>query len=70
MADTYLTVLRKKIRGRMNELADDIAMGSASDFSQYQRMVGTIEGLAFAEMELVEMSKGLIEDEDLDIKSR
>lgn len=41
--------LRKEIRKIMNDLADDVATGSADDYAAYQRMVGKIEGLAEAE---------------------
>lgn len=33
----------------MNAIADNVAMGAASDYASYQRMVGHIEGLAMAE---------------------
>ena len=39
----------------MNERADDLAMGGASSFDAYQKMVGIIEGLATAERELLDL---------------
>ena len=40
---------RKTIRVYMNELTDNVALGSAKSFEEYQRTVGQIEGLAIAE---------------------
>lgn len=55
--------LRKELRRIMNDLADDIATGSAQDFPAYQRMVGKIEGLAVAEALIVDvLSKIDLED--------
>ena len=55
-------VFQKNLRMRMNDVADAIATGSAQSFDEYQKMVGTIEGLALAERELLdlveEMNKG------------
>jgi thermostable 8-oxoguanine DNA glycosylase len=39
----------------MNEKADDLSMGGASSFDEYQRMVGVIEGLAIAEREILDL---------------
>ena len=39
----------------MNERADDLAMGGAKSFDEYQRMVGVIEGLATAEREMLDL---------------
>jgi len=39
----------------MNELTDNVALGSAKTFEEYQRTVGQIEGLAIAERELLNL---------------
>jgi len=39
----------------MNERADDLAMGGASSYDEYQKMVGVIEGLAISERELLDL---------------
>ena len=44
-----------KIREQMNNKADDLATGSASDFSDYRFRVGVIEGLAIAEREFLDI---------------
>jgi|TARA_B100000073_G_scaffold299885_1_gene265979 hypothetical protein len=47
----------------MNELTDNLALGSAKTFEDYQRTVGQIEGLAIAERELLNLlSKSSDED--------
>ena len=38
----------------MNEHADHIATGACKDFSEYQKMIGIIEGIALAERELLD----------------
>jgi|TARA_R110000824_G_scaffold1185_8_gene6404 hypothetical protein len=55
MAEDVLTLLKKKIRIQMNELADHLAMGSAKDMEEYRKICGTIEGLAWAEREIIDL---------------
>lgn len=52
-----LDTLREMIRREMNELADIMATGGASDWPSYQRLVGRVEGLAEAESYLLELKK-------------
>lgn len=52
---TELEVLRSKLRQRMNELADAIATGTCSTYETYKHMCGTIEGLAYAERDILDM---------------
>ena len=56
--------LRKIIRRFMNEITDNIALGSAKSFEEYNRMVGQIEGLAIAERELLSLQQNLEQSED------
>ena len=56
--------LRKKLRTLMNDLTDQVALGSATSCEQYQRMVGQIEGLAIAERELLTLASNTDEEED------
>lgn len=53
--ESLFSAYRKALRGLMNERADDLAMGGASSFDAYQKMVGIIEGLATAERELLDL---------------
>lgn len=55
MDEKILTVLRTKIRARLNDLADNIAGGSAKDFAEYRYGCGVIHGLALAERELLDL---------------
>lgn len=52
---TELDLLRQKLRTRMNEIADALAMGGAQDYPAYTKMVGVIEGLAFAERDILDL---------------
>ena len=48
MSEDVLSLLKKKIRTQMNELADHLAVGSAKDMEEYRKVTGIIEGLAWA----------------------
>ena len=54
MSEDVLSLLRKKIRDEMNELADHLAVGSAQDIEEYRKICGMIEGLAWTEREIIE----------------
>lgn len=60
---TELDLLRQKVRARMNEIADAVATGAAQDYPAYMKMVGVIEGLAFAERDILDLIEK-IEAED------
>lgn len=40
---------REELRKLMNDYADTVSTGGATDFPHYRHLVGTIEGLALAE---------------------
>ena len=61
MSEDVLTLLKKKIRIQMNELADHLAMGSAQNMEEYRKVCGTIEGLAWAEREIIDIETKLRE---------
>ena len=52
-------VYQKKLRERMNEMADTVATGSAQNFDEYRKMCGIIEGLALAERELLDLVEAI-----------
>lgn len=56
---TELDVIKKKIRERLNDLADDLANGSAQDYPQYKHMTGVIFGLALVERDIVDFQKSV-----------
>lgn len=62
MADRFVEEFRKVLRRYMNEFTDNVALGSAKNFEEYQRIVGQIEGLAIAERELLTLAQ-IPEDE-------
>lgn len=57
--ENAIQYLCKKIRSIMNDHADHIATGSATDWSDYRYHVGIIEGLAKAERELLDLEERL-----------
>lgn len=59
MSEGVLPLLRKKFREQMNELADHLALGSAKDIEEYRKVCGMIEGLAWAEREVIDMEERL-----------
>ena len=61
MSDDVLSLLRKKIRQQMNDLADHLAVGSAKDIEEYRKITGMIEGLAWSEREIIDLEEKLID---------
>ena len=55
MSDDHLSLLRKKLRQQMNEIADLLSLGSAKNMEEYRKMCGIIEGLAWAEREVIDL---------------
>lgn len=55
--DKVLDELRSSIRARMNDVADALATGSATDFAEYKKLVGVIEGLAYAERDIMDLAE-------------
>ena len=41
----------------MNELADDLALGSARDFAEYRHLTGMISGLAMVERDILDLEQ-------------
>ena len=62
MSDNVLLLLKKKLRVQMNELADHLALGSAKDMEEYRKICGIIEGLAWAEREVIDIEDRLNTD--------
>jgi len=61
MNDDVLSLLKKKLRGQMNEIADSVSLGSAKNMEDYRKMCGIIEGLAWAEREVIDIEDRLRE---------
>ena len=61
MSDDAFSLLRKKLRQQMNEIADLLSLGSAKNMEEYRKMCGIIEGLAWAEREVIDFEDRLRE---------
>ena len=57
MIQDFVRVLREKIRIDMNNYADDLAGGGCRNFEEYQKLCGTIQGLAIAERFLIDLAE-------------
>jgi len=57
-------VLRKKLRDRMNDIADAVSTGTCRTYEEYQRLCGVIEGLAHAERDLLDIKEQLEKELD------
>lgn len=55
MIQDFARVLREKIRTDRNNYADDAASGACRSFEEYQKLCGTILGLAIAERHLLDL---------------
>ena len=60
MSEDVLSLLKKKIRNQMNDLADHLAVGSAKDMEDYRKITGIIEGLAWTEREVIDLEDKLL----------
>ena len=60
----YSEYLLRKLRERQDDLAQTLATGGAQVFVQYQRIVGEISGLNFAEQEITALHGRLEDVED------
>ena len=59
---TELELVRKIIRQKMNEIADDLALGTAKDYAEYKFLTGIISGLALVERDIVDLLEKQDED--------
>ena len=59
MSDDVLSLLKKKLRDQMNQLADHLAVGSAKDMEEYRKITAIVEGLAGAEREIIDLEDKL-----------
>ena len=57
MIQDFARVLREQIRKDMNNYADDLAGGACRSFDEYQKLCGTIQGLALAERYVLDLAK-------------
>jgi hypothetical protein len=64
MIQDFARVLRDQIRKDMNNYADDAASGACRSFEEYQKLCGTIQGLAIAERYLVDLAETAARNDD------
>jgi hypothetical protein len=57
MIQDFARVLREQIRKDINNYADDAASGACRSFEEYQKLCGTIQGLAIAERYVLDLAK-------------
>jgi len=61
---TAIEVLQKKLRDRMNDLADTLASGTCQSFEEYKRLCGVVEGLAYAERDLLDLQQAMEQNDE------
>lgn len=54
---TELDLIKRRIRDRLNDLADELAGGAAKDYAEYKHITGVIMGLAMAERDVLDIQK-------------
>jgi len=64
MIQDFARVLREQIRKDMNNYADDAASGACRSFEEYQKLCGTIQGLAIAERYLMDLAEKAARNDD------
>ena len=62
--DSFVRVLREKIREDMNTYADDVATGVCQDIQSYKQLCGLIQGLAIAERHMLDLARKAEQDEE------
>ena len=65
MAKTVFDVLNEKLDAHKNAAIDSLVSGGAKDFAEYKAACGIIRGLSLARMEIQDLSRTLM-DEDND----
>lgn len=59
---TELEYIRKKIRERLNDLADHLANNSASNMEDYRYICGMIKALGVVENDIIEVEERINQD--------
>ena len=57
-----LEVIRQKIRGYLNDIADHMAGGGCENHEDYVRLVGKVEALALIERDILDSQQRLESD--------
>jgi hypothetical protein len=65
MAKTVFDVLNEKLDAHKNAIIESLISGGVKDFAEYKAACGIIRGLSLARMEIQDLSRTLM-DEDND----
>jgi hypothetical protein len=65
VAKTVFDVLNEKLDAHKNAIIESLISGGAKDFAEYKAACGIIRGLSLARMEIQDLSRTLM-DEDND----
>ena len=64
MAKTVFDVLKEKINGHKQQTTEFMADGGCKDYAHYKELCGLIRGLETAQMEIKDLSRNFMEDQD------
>ena len=64
MAKTVFDVLIEKIEAHKNAAMESLVSGGAKDFAEYKAACGIIRGLSLARMEIQDLSRTFMDDQD------
>jgi hypothetical protein len=64
VAKTVFDVLIEKIEAHKIAAMESLVSGGAKDFAEYKAACGIIRGLSLARMEIQDLSRTLMDDED------
>jgi hypothetical protein len=64
MAKTVFDVLNEKLDAHKNALVESLASGGMKDFAEYKAACGIIRGLSLARIEIQDLSRNFMEDDD------
>ena len=62
--NSFEDVFKEELRKIMNDYADTVSTGGATDFPHYRHLVGVIEGLALAERAFLDTVDAAKKEED------
>ena len=64
MAKTVFDVLNEKLEAHKTATIESLVSGGAKDYAEYKATCGIIRGLSHASMEIQDLSRTLMDDED------
>jgi len=64
MAKTVFDVLNEKINEHKRSATEFLEDGGCKDFAHYKNLCGVIQGLNVAQMEIKDLSRNFLDDDD------